>query len=334
MNFKSDDPSNVLQAISESVWNRIGVSNSFVEVTDEQAGFPTYYGAQDECYDPQADPKTAVRFAEYYNGGIKIICVDDLDDRGDINLNGVANEIADAVVFTNYFIFGMDAFTINAEGQRAATDVNTDGIPLTVADLVYLIRIITGDLLPNPKAGLQVPTNVYINENNVCVDAEIGAAHIVLNGNAEVSLAEGATGMQIKSHFDGRNTQVIVYSFEKGMTATGNIIKTDSKVVQFEAASYYGWSCRTNIIPTGYTLRCYPNPFNVSTTIEMSTPISSEWSITICNIAGQKVEKLSGFAEAGSHKIIWDASALASGVYFYRLEIGDFSDTRKMILLK
>ena len=78
----------------------------------------------------------------------------DIDDRGDMNLNGVAYEIADAVLYTNYFIFGPSAFDldpIRRESQIAASDVNADGSPLTVADLVYLIRVILG--LEDPIAG-------------------------------------------------------------------------------------------------------------------------------------------------------------------------------------
>jgi len=66
-------------------------------------------------------------------------------------LNNIAYEIADAVVFTNYFIRGMRAFTINPAGQIAATDVNADGLTLTVSDLSLLIRVIVGDADPVPK---------------------------------------------------------------------------------------------------------------------------------------------------------------------------------------
>ena len=63
----------------------------------------------------------------YNIGGIDIVCADSIDDRGDINLNGVANEVADAVLLGNYFVYGLSVFTINIEGQIAASDVNADG---------------------------------------------------------------------------------------------------------------------------------------------------------------------------------------------------------------
>jgi hypothetical protein len=106
----------------------------------EDARIP-FVGAPDHCLNPNPEKPSAVRFIDFISGGIDIICAESLDTRGDVNLNGLSNEIGDAVVFTNYFIVGLAAFTVNVEGQIAATEVNCDGIPLSVADLVYLIRL-------------------------------------------------------------------------------------------------------------------------------------------------------------------------------------------------
>ena len=53
----------------------------------------------------------------FVNGKVKIRCPGEIDDRGDLNLNSVAYEIADAVLYSNYFILGPSAFSINVEGQ-------------------------------------------------------------------------------------------------------------------------------------------------------------------------------------------------------------------------
>ena len=91
-----------------------------------------------------------------------------------------------------------------------------------------------------------------------------------------------------------------------------------------------------NIIIQNYMLgNNYPNPFNPTTIIEYSLPVSSKVSLIIYNLRGQEVAKLvSGEMEAGYHKVTWDASNLSSGIYFYRLQAGDFVHTRKMVLLK
>jgi hypothetical protein len=114
---------------------------------DEGWGF-NYGGACEWC--DVSDKYAPVRFIYFWNGGIDIACADSIDRKGDLNLNGIENEIADAVLYTNYFLQGIIVFD-NLEAQTAASDVNNDGMPLTVGDLVYLIRIITGDALPFPK---------------------------------------------------------------------------------------------------------------------------------------------------------------------------------------
>jgi len=79
----------------------------------------------------------------------------------------------------------------------------------------------------------------------------------------------------------------------------------------------------------------YPNPFNPVTVIEYSLPASGEVSLIVYNLSGQEVARLiNGSMPAGNHLITWDASSLASGVYLYRLQAGDFVRTRKMLLLK
>ncbi|MCP4580216.1 MAG: hypothetical protein GY839_01265, partial [candidate division Zixibacteria bacterium] len=131
-------------------------------------------GAADSCL--VGDKLTPIRCVEFKNGGICVIHPDDIDDRGDLNLNKVAYEIADAVVYTNYFIYGFSAFFINIDGQTAASEINGDGIPLTVADLVYLIRVLTGDVPPNPKVapmGSKVKIRTEIENNNLSIKGDI-----------------------------------------------------------------------------------------------------------------------------------------------------------------
>jgi hypothetical protein len=61
---------------------------------------------------------------------------------GDINLNGVPNEVADAVLYSKYFIYGLQVFRIDQSAQIMQTDVNVDGLPLSMSDLVYQINVI------------------------------------------------------------------------------------------------------------------------------------------------------------------------------------------------
>ena len=78
----------------------------------------------------------------------------------------------------------------------------------------------------------------------------------------------------------------------------------------------------------------YPNPFNPTTSIAFSLPVASDYDLTIYNVSGQTIATFSGTEQAGHVVLEWHADDLASGVYFYRLDAGSFSDTKKMVLLK
>jgi hypothetical protein len=86
---------------------------------------------------------------------------------------------------------------------------------------------------------------------------------------------------------------------------------------------------------TFYLYQNYPNPFNPSTTIEFALPKSAFVTLQVYDLLGSQVaelvnEKLS----AGTYTRQWDARGLASGVYFYRLSAGGFSQTKKLILVR
>jgi hypothetical protein len=82
-------------------------------------------------------------------------------------------------------------------------------------------------------------------------------------------------------------------------------------------------------------LQNYPNPFNPSTTIRYALSLRSQVVLTVFNTLGQRIAVLeNGMREAGSHAVRFDGRNLASGVYFYRLQAGTFSQTRKLLLSK
>ncbi len=79
----------------------------------------------------------------------------------------------------------------------------------------------------------------------------------------------------------------------------------------------------------------YPNPFNPSTLIEYQIPNDAHVKIKVFDVMGNQVAVLlNGNVSAGSHVIRFNGSKLASGVYFYRIEAGGFSETKKFILIK
>jgi hypothetical protein len=92
----------------------------------------------------------------------------------------------------------------------------------------------------------------------------------------------------------------------------------------------------SNNIPGSFSLsQNYPNPFNPSTEIQYSIPKSGLVTLRVYNMLGQEIVTLvNQKQQAGSYTVNFDASKLASGVYLYRIQTGDFSLTKKMTLLK
>ncbi len=90
------------------------------------------------------------------------------------------------------------------------------------------------------------------------------------------------------------------------------------------------------IIPSNFVLyQNYPNPFNPSTTIKFALPVKTNLSLSVYNTLGEKVAEIfNGEMEEGYHEMMFNASGLSSGVYFYKIESENFNSTKKLILMK
>ena len=91
-----------------------------------------------------------------------------------------------------------------------------------------------------------------------------------------------------------------------------------------------------NNTPSTYSLtQNYPNPFNPTTTISFSLPEQSNVKIVIYDALGNQVDVITDEVKsAGTHSVNWNAVNFASGIYFYKIEAGNFVQARKMILMK
>jgi len=316
---------------------KLGISDEVVDfstdmdMADGSAEFPTFLGAPDACL--AGDKDRPVRFVNFKNGGIDIVCADSIDARGDLNLNGTAYEISDVVLYSNYFVYGIGVFT-HYQAQVAASDVNADGIPLSVADLVYLTRVVVGDALPYPKTA-PMAANLSTNGSVLSVDEQMGAAFVTIEGNVTPELL--ADNMEMLYAFDANNnqTRVLVFSTTQGATFEGSFLNANGNVQSVEMATYEGQPVAASIRPDAFALnQNYPNPFNPTTTISFTLPTASKYSIKVYNVTGQLMQQVSGQAEAGTVEYSLDASSWASGIYFYSVETPNNSATKKMVLLK
>jgi hypothetical protein len=79
----------------------------------------------------------------------------------------------------------------------------------------------------------------------------------------------------------------------------------------------------------------FPNPFNPITNIRFAIPENAKVELSIYNLMGQEVAKLvDRKMNTGWHNVTWNASQLASGIYFYKIKTANFEQARKMILVK
>jgi hypothetical protein len=273
---------------------------------------------------------------------------------GDINLNGFPWEAGDAVLLANHLIdFVAFPFTLR---QMVAADVNGDGLRATIADLIYMINRLNHFDFGPKLAPLDVVATVSMPENaagdvNVMINSEtrVGGALVAIN-HTGVELGEPvANGMDLNYSDNGDVMTVLVYDMEavsfapgsnvlftvpmltEGEIAFGDVSVSDNRGALLDARSELSVP-----IPTEFTVsQNFPNPFNATTRINFAVPKAADVNIAIYNVAGQLVENIDlGRMVPGYQSIVWDASNVASGVYFYKVNAGDKSMTKKMTLLK
>ena len=92
----------------------------------------------------------------------------------------------------------------------------------------------------------------------------------------------------------------------------------------------------TDNLPKNYALyQNYPNPFNPTTSIKFDLPRECAVKLTVYDLLGRQVTRIdAGMKPAGTHNLNFDASAYASGLYFYQLQTADFCKVRRMVVAK
>ncbi len=111
---------------------------------------------------------------------------------------------------------------------------------------------------------------------------------------------------------------------------------TSTDVFQFATGNSYVLGAPGPVPPGSYKLyNNYPNPFNPTTTIRFEVPSSSVVWLGVYDILGREVSVLvNERKDAGIHEVKFDASGLSSGVYFYKLTAGGFTETRKLLIVR
>lgn len=173
-------------------------------------------------------------------------------------------------------------------------------------------------MTPNPKPDLEAGTGVVAN------------LHFEVNDASLTEITLEAIVLENPHH----SLQFVYHDFDQDNVPS---IRVERPEFESVTVSLSGTGGSPANLPETFALnQNFPNPFNPTTNIEFDLPVRSHVKLSVYNVLGQEVATLlDEVVEAGSRiPVVWDASGVSSGVYFYRISADNFTETRKMLLLK
>ncbi|MBZ0204480.1 MAG: S8 family serine peptidase [Ignavibacteria bacterium] len=162
----------------------------------------------------------------------------------------------------------------------------------------------------------------------------------ILNDSATTPIASGV------APYTGSFIPSSPLSSLNGVLVNGDWVLSINDAANIDVGTLKGWcltvtyqtviGIQTIEIPSYYSLdQNYPNPFNPSTTIKFSVPKADVVKLKIYDVLGREVAVLvNELIQPGFHTVDFNASNLASGIYFYKLEAGDYSAVKKLVFVK
>lgn len=236
-------------------------------------------------------------------------------------------------------------------------------IEVTNQTLNLATRTISATINSTALQNLTDTYNIYyvLTENNLVYPqnfySSCGTAGIhndYVHYNVSRALINGTTGELLTSTPWNQNT-VLTKQLSYVIPAGIDLANVDLKIIIYKVGTPYSSNAavqngmsipraqfiltgvgNTEIIPTKYSLeQNYPNPFNPTTNIKFTVPKDGHSTLKIYDMTGKEVSTyLDSYIKAGSYNAQFNGTNLSSGVYYYRLTAGDFSETKKMMLVK
>jgi len=262
---------------------------------------------------------------------------------GDLNLNGIPYEIGDALVFVNYYIYGISAL-LAPTIQGPNSDVNGDGIWWSIGDLVMLLNIIHEQPLCKHPPAEEGPVEIYLradsgNELRMVVNSPVslGAAFIHMEYDTtavEMGIAridDSGSDMTLVSNVCEDEVRILIYSMEGASIPAGEspLVAVSYRLIgspsddlnahiwlkEVSCADKYGrdltvWASEitTSVSGGDYLLRQnVPNPFWKETEIAFTVANEDEVTLTVYDSSGRLVKTLfEGVAAKGTYRVCWE----------------------------
>jgi len=362
---KSEDSGFVLVALANTQGYTIPIGTTTV--------FNIFFTAPRECttnyYIPwdtalSWDPMRSLLFSDTNNQALTAYFDPNRDSTeihgylpGDVDDNGGVN-VADLTYLVDYMFFGGPAPCV-----LNAADVNGD-CGINIADLTYLVDylFLSGPVpvcgcIGGGAAALKISTDI-----SVLAKFEDGITTIALNSpvalrglqlelkgagvttpvsllDNQIDLLYGEQDNGIRVGLLDLQGEAIIESGTQGVIELSGEFEITEAIVSdmnHRGLAVSIGAAKETSLPTEFALhQNFPNPFNPTTEISFSLPVAADVKLEVYNVMGQQVATIvDRFMEAGRHSVTFDGRAVASGIYFYRLEAGEVVETRKMVLLK
>jgi hypothetical protein len=267
--------------------------------------------------------------ADDCNGGI---CINQ-EMIGDFNHDGFINVI-DIIGVVNYILNIYIDIDITAY-EIWAGDFDSNSI-INITDIVNIIQTI----LDNNLSKGDDPTYIDVSYNNNYItinsDGKIAGVQVEYTGTFNYNKSYLPEDWNV---FHNDNT-ILIYSMS-GTELIDNKLFDFNGEIELLSAIGSGWNgveiqAGITLIPLEYALHpAYPNPFNPVTNISYALPLESDITLNVYDVEGRKITTLTeGIRTAGAHSVEWNAEGFPSGVYFVKLDAGEFTQTQKLMLVK
>ena len=277
-------------------------------------------------FDPTCIPELEVRevMVEFVQTGDGGGCV----ANGDANQDGGLS-VLDVVQTINHILGGAQL----TEDGTCAADISGDGI-LNVLDVVQIVNAILsgGKAISDPASAVELIKA----DNSLSFKAEgtVNGFEITIEHGEDFSIEMTENAYAAEYLTEGNTTKLIVINPENDKLFSTN---GDFEIKEVIAATTLGYVETSVSTPSRFAVSsAYPNPFNPTTTFDISLSSDSDISVKVYNVMGQLVDVIAeeGSMASGTYTLTWDASSLSSGVYFIKAQAGSVIESQKVMLLK